>query len=66
MFRFLGLAISNSLVKRVVLLKQGALGHLGGSMAEHLPLIQVMIPGSWDEYCILPLPTSLPLSLCLS
>ena len=25
------------------------LGHLGGSMVEHLPLAQVMIPGSWDR-----------------
>ena len=24
------------------------MGHLGGSVAEHLPLAQVMIPGSWD------------------
>ena len=23
-------------------------GHLAGSMVEHLPLAQVMIPGSWD------------------
>ena len=23
-------------------------GHLGGSVVEHLPLAQVMIPGSWD------------------
>ena len=24
------------------------LGHLGGSLVEHLPLAQVVIPGSWD------------------
>ena len=24
------------------------LGHLGGSVVDHLPLAQVMIPGSWD------------------
>ena len=23
-------------------------GHLGGSVVEHLPLAQVMIPGSWN------------------
>ena len=25
------------------------LGHLGGSVVEHLPLAQVVIPGSWDR-----------------
>ena len=39
---------------------------LGGSVVEHLPLAQVMIPGSWDGVPILPLPMSLPLSVCLS
>ena len=29
--------------------KASSLEHLGGSVAEHLPLAQVMIPGSWDE-----------------
>ena len=24
-------------------------GHLGGSVVEHLPLVQVMILGSWDR-----------------
>ena len=24
-------------------------GHLGGSVVEHLPLAQVVIPGSWDR-----------------
>ena len=24
-------------------------GHLGGSVVEHLPLAQVMIPGFWDQ-----------------
>ena len=46
-------------------------GHLSGSVVEHLPLAQVMIPGI--ESCIrlpmgsllLPLPMSLPLSVCL-
>ena len=46
-------------------------GRLGGSVAEHLPLAQVMIPASWDRVPqwaphkkpdILPLPMSLPLS----
>ena len=23
--------------------------HMGGSAAEHLPLVQVMVPGSWDQ-----------------
>ena len=47
---------------------------LGGSVVEPLPLAQVVIPGSWDESHIgfpagsllLPLPVSLPLSVCLS
>ena len=47
-------------------------GHLGGSVAEHLP--QVVIPGSWDRVFAsvspqgslpLPLPMSLPLSMSL-
>ena len=25
------------------------MGHLGGSVVEHLPLAQVVIPGSWDR-----------------
>ena len=25
------------------------MGHLGGSVVEHLPLVQVVIPGSWDQ-----------------
>ena len=25
------------------------LGHLGGSVVEHLPLAQVVVPGSWDR-----------------
>ena len=25
------------------------MGHLGGSLVEHLPLAQVMILGSWDQ-----------------
>ena len=49
-------------------------GRLGGSVVEHLPLAQVVILGSSDRVCIrlpagsllLPLPVSLPLSLCLS
>ena len=24
-------------------------GHLGGSVVEHLPLAQVVSPGSWDQ-----------------
>ena len=27
----------------------GRKGYLGGSMVEHLPLAQVVIPGSWDR-----------------
>ena len=48
-------------------------GHLGGSVVEHLPLAQVMIPGSWDGVSHqapqrepASLPVSLPLSLCVS
>ena len=26
-------------------------GRLGGSVVEHLPLAQVVIPGSWDGVC---------------
>ena len=48
-------------------------GHLGGSVFEHLPLAQGMIPGSGIESHIglpawsllLPLPVSLPLSVPL-
>ena len=44
-----------------------------GSVVEHLPSAQVVTPGSWDRVHIglpawsllLPLPMSLPLSLCL-
>ena len=49
-------------------------GHLGGSVVEHLPSAEVMILGSWDRVphlapagsLLLPLPLSLPLSVCLS
>ena len=49
-------------------------GHLGGSVVEHLPLAQVVILGSRDRVphqapcgsLLLPLPVSLPLSVCLS
>ena len=49
-------------------------GHLGGSVVEHLPSAQVVILGSWhqvlhlapDGSLLLPLPMSLPPSLCLS
>ena len=33
----------------VLLLKSDLVGHLGGSVVEHPPLAQVMIPGSWDR-----------------
>ena len=50
------------------------LGNLGGSVVEHLPSAQVVIPGSSDESRIglpsrsllLPLLLSLPLSVCVS
>ena len=29
--------------------KEKPLEHLGGSAVEHLPLTQVVIPGSWDR-----------------
>ena len=29
--------------------KETSTGHLGGSVIEHLPLAQVVIPGSWDQ-----------------
>ena len=32
-----------------MLLKFSVPGHLGGSVVEHLPLAQGMIPGSWDR-----------------
>ena len=48
--------------------------HLGGSVAEHLPLAQVVIPGPRIKFhngltmgvLLLPLTMSLPLFLCLS
>ena len=44
------------------------MGQLDGSVVEHLPLVQIMILGSGDQVAslLLPLPMSLPLSLCLS
>ena len=30
-------------------LQENIKGHLGGSVVEHLPLAQVMIPVSWDR-----------------
>ena len=58
----------------LVYLKNGPMfGHLGGSVAGHLPLAQGMIPGSGIESHIqlpeggllLPLPMSLPLRVSL-
>ena len=48
-------------------------GRLGGSAVERVPLAQGMTPGSWDRVphglpagsLLLPLPVSLPLSLCI-
>ena len=37
------LALSN------LLLKKKKVGHLGGSVVEHLPLAQVVISGSWNH-----------------
>ena len=34
---------------RLSLIKKDLQGHLGGSMVEHLPLAQGVIPGSWDR-----------------
>ena len=57
------------------MLNKRYLGHLGGSVVEHLPLAQIVIPQSWIEpriklppagSLLLPLPMSLPLSVCLS
>ena len=56
------------------MLKIGDMGPLGGSVVEHLPSAQGMIPGSWNRVpywapsgsLLIPLPMSLPLSLCLS
>ena len=50
------------------------MGHLGGSVVERLPSAQAMILGSWDQVphlapsgsLLLPLPMSLPFSVCLS
>ena len=61
----------------ISLLKTSIGGHLGGLAVEHLPLAQGMILGSWDQVLhqdspqgslllLLPLPMSLPLSVCLS
>ena len=54
-------------------LKRFQLGRLRGSVVERLSLAQGLIPGSWDRVLhrappgeLLPLPVSLPLSLCVS
>ena len=55
-------------------LRHAALGPLGGSVVERLPLAQGVIPESQDQVLhpfptgslLLPLPMSLPLSLCFS
>ena len=47
-------------------LKLSGLGYLGGLVVGHLPLAQVVIPGSPQGACFSPLPMSLPLSVCLS
>ena len=55
-------------------LKILSLRYPGGSAVEHLPSALGVIPGSWDQVPIgfpagsllLPLPVSLPFSLCLS
>ena len=41
------------------------MGHLGGSMVEHLPLAQVMIPVSWDQVPHQALCRGASFSLCL-
>ena len=44
--------LSRDLTKATVykqVLKISSLGYLGGSMVEHLPSAQVMIPESWDQ-----------------
>ena len=45
-YKFFGnsITISKKIVKYIIY----PLGHLGGSVIEHLPLAQVMILGSWD------------------
>ena len=43
-----------------------SVGALGGSAVEHLPLAQIVIPGSWDRVLLLPLPVSPLLSMYLS
>ena len=63
--------------RKAAMLKVGILGRLGGSVVEHLPLTQGMIPGSQGPgiesqvrlpvgILLLPLPVSLPLSGRLS
>ena len=37
------------LVGIVIVVKKWILGHLDGSVFEHLPSAQVIIPGSWDR-----------------
>ena len=54
--------------------EEAFVGHLGGSVVEHLPLAQVMIPESWDlashwashREPASPSAMSLPLSLSVS
>ena len=58
----------------MALIRKCKIGHLGGSLVEHLTLAQGMILGSWDqvphglstESLLLSLPMSLPLSVSLS
>ena len=62
-----------SLEHQFITLKIKRMGHLGGSGFECLPSAQVVIPGSRDRVphqtpaksLLLPLPVSLPLSLCV-
>ena len=59
---------------RVLHKKSLNVGHLDGSLVQHLPSAQVIILGSWDRVLLRaprrepasPLPVSLPLSVCLS
>ena len=66
--------IKSFLKKGKLIRKSTNIRPLGGSVVEHLPWAQVVIPGSWDRVpasvslhwsLLLPLPVSLPLSLSL-
>ena len=67
MFTILELTLKNKQKKK----KEERQGHLGGSVVERLPLVQVVILGSWDLVphlapCMEPASPSASFSFCVS